>query len=335
MKQEKHTNRNLQKIQQIIDSGHQPLYKLFNNERVGEILSDTLLVNTPYHGRTSQKSLQIPFLDRGLDLVLIFGLDHKAFGRKYLEAISGDGQEAKKIRTLHSSSLLCLLCFYGISKERPLILNLDGREVKFTDSSFEVKTPVGTDENGMIHESNMDVVLRGNDMATGKRVILFLESKFSEYLNWGAFRGISNYVYEKTYARLNNNHYLDRMGLKFANRPDNIGYSDLSSIHGRTLHYAGGIKQMISHYMGVKNSADRGTYDGYDIYLGEILYKFPESIDINGLKYKDYDSMYRILAEGLNSLSEDKVKILSRCLTYQDLFKSYDLDDSVRTFYSL
>ena len=92
---------------------------------------------------------------------------------------------------------------------------------------------------------------------------------------------------------------------------------------------------MISHYMGVKNSADRGTYDGYDIYLGEILYKFPESIDINGLKYKDYDSMYRILAEGLNSLSEDKVKILSRCLTYQDLFKSYDLDDSVRTFYSL
>lgn len=335
MNETNHTNRNLLKIQQVIDEGNQPLYKLFNNEKVGEILSDTTLVNTPYRGQHSQRSLQIPFVDRGQDLALIFCLDHKAFGRKYIEAISGDGQEGKRIRTLHSSSLLCLLCFYGVSKERPLVLVLDGEEVTFTESCFEVKNPVGVDMSGHQHNSNIDVMLVGANSNTGRRVILFLESKFSEYLAWSAYSGISKFIYGDIYAQLSKGKYLDRMGLKYKDTPGKPGYYDLMSKNGNTLHYAGGIKQMISHYLGLKNVADSTKSVNCDIYLGEILFRFDNLIDPEGIKLKDYTGLYEILAEGLNNISESKLKVINKSFTYQDVFRNYPLDNAVRAFYSL
>lgn len=324
---------NLNKIQEVISEGNQPLYGLFNREVVGEILSSDVLEGV------SKRSLRIRIKpkaeDRGEDLAGIFGLDAEVFGKKYLEAISGDGQEARRIRTLHSSSLLCLQCFYGVSEDRPLVIKYDGRIVKFTSSSFEVKLPVEKEENGESRPANIDVVLVGNDEQTGKPVMLFLESKFSEYLSWGKYKGISNRVYEKTYSQLCKGGYLDRMGLKFYEDSENPSYSVLSSIEGRTLHYAGGIKQMVSHYLGVKNIAEREQYKGVDIYLGEILYKFPDMIDKNNLKFKDYSHLYEILAEGLNEVPQSKFKVVEQCFTYQDVFKLFNLEPSVRLFYSL
>ena len=335
MSKQNHTNYNLSKIQQVIDEGKQPLYELFNNEKVGNILSDITLENTPFRGRVSEKSLRIKLVDKGQDLACIFGLDHRTFGEKYLQAISGDGQEARRIRTLHSSSLLALLCFYGVSEKRPLMLGIDGRTVKFTASAFEVKNYVGTDETGKSHDSNIDVVLTGKDVASEKIIILFLESKFSEYLTWGKYSNISNHVYEDIYDQLKKGQYLERMGLKFEASPVNTGYSDLYSIKGNSLHYAGGIKQMISHFLGVKNASDDKAYKHCDIYLGEILYRFPDSIDAEGYKFHDYNQIYGILTEGLNRLSESKFKVLNHCLTYQEVFKNYEMEDAIRTFYSL
>ncbi len=333
MNEQKNTIQN----SEALINGQQTVYELFNTDSACRILENVPLENTRWRGKESKKSLSIRCKDskKGEDLAHIFGLNSDFFEKKYQEAISGDGQEARRIRTLHSSSLLCLLCFYGVSEERPLNLNLEGRQVRFTSSQFEVKNLVGTDETGREHESNMDVVLTGEDARTGERVILFLESKFSEYLTWGKYSGISNYVYGKTYAQLSECGCLDRMGLKCMNCPDDKAYSELASSKGRTQHYAGGIKQMVSHFLGVKNAADGNEYKDYDIYLGEILYKFPESIDHAHGKFEDYDRLYKILAEGLNVLSDGKYKILGRCLTYQDVFKSFDLDNSVRGFYSL
>lgn len=335
MRKQKHTNYNLRRIRQVVNEGKQPLYELFNNKVVGHILSGAALENTLFHGRESEKSLQIKLVDKGQDIACIFGLDHRAFGEKYLQAISGDGQEARRIRTLHSSSLLSLLCFYGVSKRRPLLLNFDGRSVKFIASIFEVKNYVGADEAGNGHYSNIDVVLIGKDLDTGKKIILFLESKFSEYLTWGKYCDISNHVYDEIYDQLKKGKYLERMGLKLEASLVNAGYSDLTSIKGKTLHYAGGIKQMISHFLGVRNVADDNAYKDYDIYLGEILFRFPDSIDAAGRKYNDYNQLCGILAEGLNSLSDSKLKVIDQCLTYQDVFKDYKLDKAVRAFYSL
>ena len=333
MKQTKSYNQKL--IQSVIENGPQQLYEIFNNESVERILSGVTLENTLFRGKRSQKSLSIKHMDTGQDLACIFGLDWKIFADKYLQATSGDGQEARRIRTLHSSSLLCLLCFYGVSEERPLNLIVEGRQVRFTSSQFEMKNPVGTDETGKEHNSNMDVVLYGKDSQNGKKVILFLESKFSEYLTWGKYSGISNHVYRKIYAQLSHNGVLERMGLKYEENPDNRAYSDLASIKGNTLHYAGGVKQMVSHFLGVKNTAAGKQFEDYDIYLGEILFKFPDSFEDANIKFKDYIQLYNTLAEGLNQLSEDKFKVQSQCLTYQDVFKEYDIEESVRLFYSL
>ncbi len=333
MKQTKSYNQKL--IQSVIENDPESLYEIFNNEDVERILSCVTLEKTLFQGMRSTKSLSIKYTDLGQDLACIFGLDWKVFADKYLQATSGYGQEARRIRTLHSSSLLCLLCFYGISEKRPLNLNLEGCQITFTSSQFEVKNPVGTDETGKEHNSNMDVVLYGKDSQNGKKVILFLESKFSEYLTWGKYSGISNHVYRKIYAQLNHNGVLERMGLKYEENPDNRAYSDLASIKGNTLHYAGGIKQMVSHFLGVKNVAAGKKYKDYDIYLGEILFRFPGSIEDAQGKFNDYDGLYKTLAEGLNQLSEDKFKVLDQCLTYQDVFKEYDIEESVRLFYSL
>ena len=328
---------NLNKIQEVIREGCQPLYGLFNREAVGEILSSAVLENTPYRGGVSKRSLRIRIKpkaeDRGEDLAGIFGLDAEVFGKKYLEAISGDGQEARRIRTLHSSSLLCLLCFYGVSEDRPLVIKIDGRVVKFTSSSFEVKLPVEKEENGESRPANIDVVLAGKDEKRGKPVMLFLESKFSEYLSWGKYEGISNRVYEKTYSQLCKGRYLNRMGIKFETNPENPSYSVLSSINGRTIHYASGIKQMVSHFLGVKNIAERDK--GVDIYLGEILFKFSGAIDKRNHKFQDYRHLYELLAEGLNKISDSKFKVVEQCFTYQEVFKSFNLNPSVRLFYSL
>lgn len=40
-------------------------------------------------------------------------------------------------------------------------------------------------------------------------------------------------------------------------------------------------------------------------------------------------------AEGFNQLSEDKFKVLGQSMTYQEVFKDYDLEEPVRSFYSL
>lgn len=63
--------------------------------------------------------------------------------------------------------------------------------------------------------------------------------------------------------------------------------------------------------------------------------KKPDSIDDAQRKFNDYDRLYKTLAEGLNQLSGDKFNVVGQCLTYQEVFKDYDLEESVRSFYSL
>ena len=325
---------NLELIQQVMEG--KPLYALFNRPEVDCMLQGVTLEKTPWRGELSNKSLRIKCSDSNecTDLIKIFGLNEGVFPAKYKKAIGGDGKEAQKIRTLHSSSLIGLLCFYDVSDTKPLRLTIDGRNFSFTASSFEEKNLVGLDETGNPHYSNMDVVLYGKDLISGKPVVLFLESKFSEYLTWGQYSKISNHVYKETYSKLISNGCLGRMGLKFEDNPDEAGYSVLSSDKGKTRHYAGGIKQMVSHFIGIEKISEEYRNKGYDVYLGEILFLF-SSIDDGPEKFNDYSRLYDLLAVGLNDLSESKFKVLDHCLTYQDVFSGFELDRDVRQFYAL
>ena len=242
-------------------------------------------------------------------------------------AVAGDGQEYRRISTLHSSSLVALLCFYSLSKEHALKMNIDGQEIEFYESLFEQKNSIGKEG----HNSNMDVVLIGFNKQ-GESVILFLESKFSEYLSHGKYDKISD-VYDEVYYQLTADQQpID--GLEIVRGKD---MWSISAAPHRAQQYCQGIKQMISHYQGVQKGFIGSAEDKYDhIYLGEILFKFPEEVDAKHNSYNSYVGLYKQLAQKLNSINTcKKFKVIETSLSYQDVLKDFDLDTNVREFYAL
>ena len=304
------------------------------NPLVQECIEKGKLFQTYWQGAYSKNSCS--FIDMKsasksqvcANLKDVFGISNELFEGKYCMAISGDGQEYRRISTLHSSSLVALLCFYSLSKDHPLTMEIDGQNVEFYNSLFEQKNPI--DKEGQ-HNSNMDVVFIGrND--TDESVILFLESKFSEYLTHGKYEKIS-FVYDDIYRAL----IADGQpinGLEIKQGKD--GWS-ITAKPNRPQQYCQGVKQMISHYLGIQNGFIEDKGKEYDhIYLGEILFKFPESVDKNHMSYVSYVGLYKQLARKLNSINpEPKFKMLDTSLTYQDLLRNFRLDDNVREFYKI
>ena len=290
---------------------------------------------TEWHGKPSDNSFSfvVEEHDKCNALIEIFGIkNEELFREKYNQAINGDGNEKKRINVLHSSSLAALLFFYGIDKNHPLKLEIEGDDYTFDRSFFEVKTVV----NGT-HQSNMDVVLEGKNVQ-GESVALFLECKFSEYLNSGKYAGISAEVYKQAYTDLG---LFKSSTLEPIMAKENNGELELST--SKPYHYCAGIKQMISHYMGVRNYAERGDnaldeksqFKGKQpdvILLGEILFKFDEKVDPKG-KYGIYAEDYRKLAKTINEKNTvKKLRMLNDILCYQDIENSA-LDVRVKRFY--
>lgn len=284
--------------------------------------------------------------DQKNGLADVFGVQNKElFGIKYDEAISGSGKEQKKITTLHSSSLCSLLIFYNVSEENPLLLKLDGKIVKFTKSVFEYKNVV------ISNPSNIDVVLLGTcEKAGGKRVILFLESKFSEYYCNTALKHCISKAYLDTgiiSGRIYNDERMESdLGLKLDTVSDDNNFSLCSD----TRQYLHGIKQMISHYVGVVNFSKRNFYinqrteaqkavgEYYDsntsLYLGTIV--FDDKIGELDDCYVNYAKRYHSLAEIFNSCRPDNIPltVLPEVLNYS-LFKNnnYTLEAKIKEFY--
>ncbi len=266
-------------------------------------------------------------------LIERFGIEDKdLFRAKYLQAISGDGQEWTRICTLHSSSLAALLCFYNVTSDHTLKID----KYTFTESFFEVKTHVFG-----ISESNMDVVLRGKD-ENGMNVVLFLECKFSEYLDSCICDNIS-LAYKKYYKKL---------GLFEENAIDNISFKEengkisISSKDPRhTPVYCSGIKQMISHYIGVskyaKNKENLGEHVAFKgnndekVILGEILFDFGKHIKSSKNKLKNYRQSYYKLATKINKVEQSTLfQMKPSIFTYQDIFNGdFIKEDNIRRFY--
>lgn len=324
---------------------NQKVYRQFQKiEDKQFLLSITgILQKTPWRDTVSENSLMFRG-EKGPDEVLkkVFCLGD-AFQHKYEQAVSGNGQEEQKINRLHSSALLSLLAFYSVSKESPITFELNGKEVVFTNVKFEHKNCVGKDEKGKEHNSNMDITLYDGDELKSSENVLFLESKFSEYLTLGQKKDISNTVYGDIYRMLFNQPSVDKL---VCERQDS-GYFLLKT-NEKGNHYCEGIKQMISHYMGVLNFVQ--AQKCLNVYLGCILFDFKDgTIDTKvegaGISHlEDYRRVYSYLCKKLEGLSGDFAKpenlhILNECLTYQDVFQMEQnrnvLDKNVKTFYSL
>lgn len=302
-------------------------------------------------------------------LAKIFGIaDRDLFKKKFDMAVSGDGNELDKITTLHSSSLCALLHFYNINNDNPLILsNLETdkkkRTVKFTDSFFEYKSPV-IEKN---YPSNIDVVLIGKDEETNEAIVFFLESKFTEYYMYTVKKlagkeSISNQYRDKKYfsAPLYEDGVLLTMDLK---RTDDNG-KNFRLLSNSSPFYIGGIKQMISHYVGLRNVLERIKSKGESPYKDEL--QVQESVDnklkkgaiailgeivfdryigdleiIRGVKCgATYSQKYKALANEIGKLTKDvdelNFEILQEELGYSlFLTNQHKIEDAVQQFYKV
>ena len=62
-------------------------------------------------------------------LAELFGIKHHGlFKEKFSQSCGGDGQEWKRIATLHSSALCALLFFYHVSEENPYMMEIAGKK---------------------------------------------------------------------------------------------------------------------------------------------------------------------------------------------------------------
>lgn len=266
---------------------------------------------------------------KGKCSTLIEVFDIKAadlFRTKFNEAATG--LERSRITTLHSSSLAALLLFHAVSDKNPIWIPIAGEPKKFTEVKFEVKYSV--DDTDKKTKSNIDILLSGED-ASGKKDILYLESKFSEYLE-SATAKISGREYYKTiYASLK------AKGLKLE-----IGGldSDVIYLKGGGLYYEG-IKQMVSHYMGLRTEYNRvnSSIKGKNIVLGEILFDFG---DASHQMFISYEEIYSSLKDALEQIvKDDQIELtINNIITYQEIFgldknREYleRLPERIRKFY--
>ena len=262
------------------------------------------------------------------------------FCEKFKESCGGSGQELKRIATLHSSSLCALLFFYNVSKENPYVMEIEGAKYTFTQSSFEYKNVVIENRN----PSNIDVVLLGTDKSRNA-VVLFLESKFSEYYESGSKRlKVAAAYRDDLYGKeIYGEQVLAKLGLQAT-----TGVGDSFLLQAQESCYLGGIKQMISHYIGIRklfrnapyrnNVVAKAIASGARVLLGEILFteKIGELPLSTGEPCLDsYKTIYRKLAQVLcGQLKKDGISnftVLGDVLSYSDLQDK--IEPRIKRFY--
>lgn len=278
----------------------------------------------------------------------LFGIKEKeVFRSKFKQSISGSGQELKRIGTMHSSSLCALLFFYNVTEDNPYIMEIDGEEYVFTYSCFEYQNTVIKGRN----PSNMDVVLVGKHNKSGKIVVFFLESKFSEYYErTGKQLEIAAAYLQNIYGKfIYRDAGIAKMGFEVVEEKENKNFI----LRSDENCYMEGIKQMISHYIGVRNLCDKpdakddivanAVSKGAKVLLGEILFtkgigQLP--IDDNGEGcFEAYQKKYRVLAKVLNDQltkdgMSDRITVLHDILSYSGFRdKEYVCEERVKKFY--
>lgn len=250
------------------------------------------------------------------------------------EATSGDGHEYARITRLHSSALLPFLMFCQVPNKESLTIDIQGKQERFSKVHFEVKNWIQPNDT---HPSNIDVVLENEN------VILFLESKFTEYFKRMRHVGIPNRFRGRVKKMLK------QKGLTgLTMEKDELVSSD--------YHYLEGVKQIVAHYMGIEFAATKGEgkfnhggvqqflINGRDVYLGEILFDFRAFIHGDIRKgstrakcFEDYAGLYQEVTTALSETSEmaSPPRCLPEVLTYQGLFTEYPLDENVAQFYQI
>ncbi|MCQ2152098.1 MAG: hypothetical protein MJY70_03465 [Bacteroidales bacterium] len=257
------------------------------------------------------------------------------FRTHFREAAYGHGTEINEITQINSSALVALMCFYPINDKNPIEITVSsGNEhhrLHFSSLVLEKENPVYAAN----HPSSIDIALYGFDVNTGESVVLFLESKFGEYLTPGDFDSHYGKSYRTDYEDINKKkeelHLLEDVSFHAGD-------------HGASIkgghHYNDGIKQIVSHFIGAKKSYELIS-EGRKVYLGTILFDFSGLVDEGKTLLDDYCNCYKDLAKILNSIAADQkvnVSVIDNACTYQDFFRQaefFKMDEDVKEFYKL
>ena len=273
----------------------------------------------------------------------IFGINESARGL-FEAATSGDGNEKPRILTRHSSSLLAFLCFNDVANN-PIKI----KGTVYNEVMFEVKNDVIDASLGK--PSNIDVLLMGDN----RKKLLFLESKFTEYLSGGKVT-LSN-KYRDLYIKLQKLNL--PFNIKFINvlQESDNSHKEPDIKEGirlyteeKTSEYLYGIKQAFSHLLGIATGPEKKQTKGNEDYTRSLLENADEikfaSIVFNcdDKKFDDYNRLYKSVFENSDVIqetikevlpkSEIKLTIISELLEYQDVFQANNLSDEVRNFYN-
>ena len=268
----------------------------------------------------------------------IFGLSESA--RSLFGDVVGNAQS--KILTLHSSALLAFLCFNDVANH-PITITISDDKTVYDEVMFEVKNGVITASN----PSNVDVLLMGEN----RKKLLFLESKFTEYLSGGKVTPSPD-RYETFYTKLT----------KKFDCPFSAGYVTVNSKtdESQKTQYAlytdkepsqflEGIKQAFSHLLGIATGPAKKQKKGNEVYTRSLLENADEikfaSIVFNcdNDKFENYNNLYKSVFKNSNVIIETikevvpkrelKLSIIPQLLQYQEVFEDNYLSDKVREFY--
>jgi hypothetical protein len=222
--------------------------------------------------------------------------------------LEGDGNElVSKACAVNSSSMLGYNFFHWVSRESPLKLFLkDGSQIQYTDVLYEVKIPVlkGT------RAANMDIILKNDDGD-----ILFIESKFLEYLSTSKFSISDTYKKESSYY------------VKGADWADFISHLDTTL----EKQYWVGIKQEICHLIGLTNWVNGVQVDQLPIYaearsvhfINLVFEPNPEEYHKEYESFLAYRNRYSELHLKLEDLSMIPKGITMSFLSYSDIWDSF------------
>lgn len=296
--------------------------------------------NGPYYlkpGFPKTFSSKNPLIDIQRETVVrAFDLDAPHLEEKFEQAVCGSGNEWSEITQLNSSSLLAFLCFHKVDAGFKITIPNIGT---FDHVYFEVKSTLEIPHS----KSNMDVVLTNNE------TVLFLESKFTEYLT------PRSEDFSVSYEEYYKNILGDELKL---DADENIRIEVVNGkckwSGGNSAYYFDGLKQMISHALGIcntlKNKSAQKKYwempegnlftDDRKFILAEILFRFEKNE--NG-PFDSYNKLYAKLCEKLNAYIDriglgNSFSMYPKLLTYQEkVFSPVEnrsvLQDKVFNFY--
>ncbi len=262
---------------------------------------------------------------------------------KFYSIISGEGKEEEKIDTFYSSSLQTLLFFSSISESKPL--TYDG--VTYSEVYFEVKNRV------IGYPSSVDAVLVGKSK-DGKNTVLFIETKLCEVIRDSSPIGKAE-IGKSYFMGSKSNSYCNRfftdgedmkaIGIDRNAPAPKSGNYIVSPIGGAKYVYSYGMKQLLSHIIGIMNFKENGTIN-YPMIDRTAEVRFLTLINAlpgynksdSEKKTTDFIRHYNVVIEYLRGKPQCQSITMYNCSTFQDFYSEvkqsgYNLGEKIVKYY--